>query len=195
MNSNFLKLLYRSRLIKRWSGTECIVEEDVAQHSHSVAIIAYLLCDLMITYHKISIEVGDVVLAAIFHDCSDTILTHIISPVKNNNIQISKAVNLLKQNTYTEMINMLPCEMQGKIGDILYPPKQVKDIIEIADNIDEYCKALSELERGNLEFQGIYQQTLDRLKEDAEQYPFVAQFISIFLEPFKDKDYKFRYLT
>jgi 5'-deoxynucleotidase len=195
MNSNFLKLLYRSSSIKRWSGTNCVYTEDVAQHSYNVSVITYLLCTTMKIYYGIEIDINLAVTKSVFHDCTDTILTHLISPVKKNNKAMQQAVGILEENTRSQIERMLPDEMQEEFKQyVCRSSSLIDEIIEIADNIDVYCKSILELSRGNEEFRIPSEQSSSKLKEDIKNYPFIEQFVSLFLESFAKDDYSFRYL-
>jgi 5'-deoxynucleotidase len=43
MQSSFLAWMLRMPLIKRWSLMFCVKPENIAEHSHQVAIVAHLL--------------------------------------------------------------------------------------------------------------------------------------------------------
>ncbi|WP_287713461.1 YfbR-like 5'-deoxynucleotidase [Blautia sp.] len=195
MQSDFLRLLCRAKLIKRWSGTLCLEEDDVARHTYDVAVITYLLCVILNENSDNKIDTNKAVTVAIFHDCTDMILTHIISPVKKCNSRILNAVDELKKEAENQIVNMLSPTMQKEFFTILEcEDTLINQVVKIADNIDVYCKSLEEIQRGNIEFLTIYKQSLMKLKVHAEKYSYVGEFIDIFLEPCEENNYKFRYL-
>ena len=42
--SNFFAMVSRMRLINRWALMQNTAEENIAEHSHNVAVLAHALC-------------------------------------------------------------------------------------------------------------------------------------------------------
>ncbi len=181
-------------MIRRWSGTRCIFEDNLAIHTYNVIVISYLLCSLIKNYYNIEVNIESVLRKAIFHDSTDIILTHIIAPVKNYNYDTYNMYQKLKGDAFENIIKLLPLELQGDIRNIENAVYLEKQIIEIADNIDVYCKSFQEIEAGNKEFLIPYEQAKKKLDNNIKEKPYIEKFRAIFLESFEFEDYRFRYL-
>lgn len=196
MKSDFLNLLYRMRYIKRWSGTTCFDSEDVAQHSFNVTVITHLLCHIIKFVYNKEIDVEHALSSALYHDCADTILTHIIAPVKNNNGEIKDAISKLKHTAIKQISLMLPEVLQIDLNNLLKREDElIKEVIEMADIIDIYCKSITELNKGNLEFQNPYDQATFKLKCAMESKPYIKTFYDLFLSNFSKGNLYYKYLN
>jgi len=59
-------------LIKRWGLMHCVKPENVAEHSHQVAVIAHLLCVIKKERYNGQLNPDKAVALAIFHEVSET---------------------------------------------------------------------------------------------------------------------------
>ena len=194
LKSDFINLLYRMRYVKRWSGTTCIDCEDAAQHSFNVTVITHLLCHILKSVYHISINIEHALSSALYHDCTDTILTHIISPVKNDNAEIKDAISNLKYKATQHISSMLPEVLQISLDNLLKEDELVKEVIEMADIIDTYCKSSTELKKGNLEFKNPYDQVNCKLKSVIKSKPYIKTFYDLFLLDFSKSELSYKYL-
>ncbi|PXV93365.1 5'-deoxynucleotidase [Lachnotalea glycerini] len=197
MYSDFFSLMHRLRYIYRWNGTNVIYKEDVAQHCFDVALITHLLCEIYNNMNETKINCGDAVICALYHDYTDSILTHIPAPIKNDNNNIKNAIDELKIECKKYILQSLPDEMKNKQGQVFNKmnDKKIKEVIEIADKIDSYRKAKMELLRGNLEFTNAHK----NFKADMDQIYNEKEYVRFFIDTFMSNldnslQAEFRYL-
>ena len=86
--SNFFAYISRMKYINRWGLMRSTREENVAEHSHEVAVIAHALAVIQKKKLGIDIDAGSVVLLALFHDATEIITGDLPTPVKYNNPNI-----------------------------------------------------------------------------------------------------------
>jgi len=192
LESDFVNLLYRMRYVKRWSGTSCLDIEDAAQHSFNVTVITHLLCYILKSVYHESINIEDALSSALYHDCTDTILTHIIAPVKNHCPEIQNAMLTLKHESRLHISSLLPKSLQ--INLFQRKDDLIDEVVEMADIIDTYCKSLTELKKGNIEFQNPYDQVTGKLQRAIDTKPYIKTFYDLFLVGFSKNDFSFKYL-
>lgn len=195
MSSPFYALLYRLKLVPRWSGTFSLQPEDVAQHSHSVTVISHLLCMIKQNIFGEEVDLEEVMAYAIFHDSSNAILTHVIGPVKGHRY-VQKPFRAMEEAVEEKLVEMLPYDLQPSYRKVFSfdGGSDSLQIVEMADQIDALCKAKLELNRGNYEFQVIHDQIEQHVGKQAIQYPYVRYFLDQFLPPLTDRYIDYRYL-
>jgi 5'-deoxynucleotidase len=198
METPFYYLLYRSRLTPRWSGTFCLDPEDVAQHSHSVAIITHILCEIKKTIYNENIDTGTAVLCAIYHDSIDTVLTHIIAPIKKHQI-MSESYDEICKTTESHIQNMLPVEFHAGFENLLRRTDEYSeywDVVSVANKIDRLCKCMFEVSKGNQDFKLILEESERSMDFLVEQYSYANYFMRTFFPNFYTCDSaKSRYLS
>jgi 5'-deoxynucleotidase len=196
MQSNFYALMYRLRSIYRWNGSRTSQTEDVAQHSYGVALISHALCEIKKNIFNEDIDIDKVILYSLYHDAADSILTHIIAPVKNFSQNAKNAFNELKIESINHLLNMLPEELHDAYSAILNGKfnEEVIKIVHIADQIDALCKCKVECLRGNSEFANAYAQMEHIINQLSEEYGYVKYFVETFLPAFELASAEYRYL-
>nr|WP_313904121.1 5'-deoxynucleotidase [Thalassotalea sp. PS06] len=96
MESTFLAWMFRMPLIKRWALMYCVKKENVAEHSHQVAIIAHLLAVIKNEKFGGNINADKVATIALYHEASETQYGDVVSPTKYANKEISREFKKLK---------------------------------------------------------------------------------------------------
>jgi 5'-deoxynucleotidase len=196
MQSNFYALLYRLRSIYRWSGTRALQPEDVAQHSYGVALVSHALCEIKKSIYNEEIDTEKVVIYSLYHDATDSMLTHIIAPIKNFNQNTKNTFNELKTESINHLLNMLPNELYDVYYSTLHGKfdEEIIKVVHIADQIDAFIKCKVEYLRGNAEFTNAYEQTGASIKRLSEEYLYVKYFMETFMESFEFLSAEYRYL-
>ena len=100
--STFLAWMFRMPLIKRWALMYCVKEENIAEHSHQVAIVAHLLAVIRNLKFDGNINADRVATIALYHEASETRFGDIVSPTKYANEQLAhefKRSNALRSKT------------------------------------------------------------------------------------------------
>ncbi len=85
VTSRFFAFLERLRWIQRWGLKRNLVTENVMEHSWQVATIAHALAEIRLRIFGQQIDVGKVVIAALYHDASEIITGRGISADQNAN--------------------------------------------------------------------------------------------------------------
>ena len=89
MSSNFFAMVNRMKLIDRWALMNNSTKENIAEHSHSVAVIAHALA-LIGNNKKFgkSYNAERAALLALYHDTTEVITGDMPTPVKYYNDDI-----------------------------------------------------------------------------------------------------------
>ena len=80
--SNFFAMAGRMRLINRWSLMQNASQENIAEHSHSVAVIAHALCVIGNKKFGKSYNAERCALLDLYHDTTEVITGDMPTPVK-----------------------------------------------------------------------------------------------------------------
>lgn len=153
MNS-FFAYLSRMKLIKRWSLMRNIQEENIAEHSHQVAVIAHALALAANTYFQRHIDVGKVVLLALYHDAGEVVIGDLPTPVKYFNPQIKSSYSQIEDIAKDKLLSFLPQDLSQQYQPLFYPDKDTYEyqLVKAADKLAAYVKCLEEGTAGNREF-------------------------------------------
>lgn len=187
MQSTFLAWVFRMPLIRRWSLMFCHKPENIAEHSHQVAVVSHLLAiiynkNIADPEQKISPEKAATI--ALYHDQIEIYTGDTVTPIKYHNPELTSEFKKLEHSAETLCLDTLPEELKGDFEDILLSrniDKQYARIIKSADVICAYIKTLDELKHHNYEFEHVKLNLEGRL-EQLKAYPEVAYFMDTFLD-------------
>lgn len=73
MNSSFFAMVNRMKLIDRWALMRNTAKENIAEHSHSVAVIAHALALIGNKKFGKSYNASRAALLALYHDTTEVI--------------------------------------------------------------------------------------------------------------------------
>ncbi|GAA4888979.1 5'-deoxynucleotidase [Ferrimonas pelagia] len=182
-SSTFLAWLFRMPLIRRWSLMYCVKPENVAEHSHQVAVVAHLLA--LIKNRKFGGQLipEKAATIALYHECSETRLGDIVSPVKYSNPEITREFKQLEAAAEQQCLATLPAEFQADFAELLVQsqvPAEYATIVKAADVICAYLKAKDELAHHNHEFTHVIDKLAPKM-EELRQQPEVTYFLDVFL--------------
>jgi 5'-deoxynucleotidase len=185
MQSTFLAWMFRMPLIKRWSLMFCVKPENVAEHSHQVAIVAHLLAVIKNKKFLGNINADKVATVALYHEASETRFGDIVSPTKYANPEIAREFKKIEYIAEKQCLQSLPEEFQAMFADIIVQDnvdEQYKEIVKAADILVAYIKALDELNHQNHEFDHVKERLELKLDTIKQQMPEVAYFMDVFLQ-------------
>jgi 5'-deoxynucleotidase len=193
--SPFFALLQRLRSTIRWSGMMALQPEDVAQHSFGVVLIAHALCEIDKQIYGQDPPLQDVLVAALYHDASESILTDVVAPVKKYNPEMEQAFAHLERLAEQQILATLPEPLRPAYKAV-FDKRQgiVADYVHAADKLDALCKCKQELRRGNQEFAIAERQIAESCRRYAEKLPSVGYFMDVFLPAFERSVDEYRYL-
>lgn len=181
----FFALLSRMKYIARWGLMRCTVQENVAEHSHSVAVIAHALAVIKNTYFGGAVDAHRVAVLAMYHDASEIITGDMPTPIKYYNQNIVSAYKDIEHKVGRQLTEMLPEEMQKAYTPLLQPQPEDKELwrlVKAADKLSAYIKCLEEVRMSNPEFQKALESTRESLL--AMELPEVQYFMDHFLESY-----------
>ena len=185
MQSTFLAWMFRMPLIKRWALMFCVKPENVAEHSHQVAIVAHLLAVIKNKKFAGNINVDKVATVALYHEASETRFGDIVSPTKYANPEIAREFKKIEYLAERQCLESLPEEFQAMFADIIVQDNvdpKYKQIVKAADILVAYIKALDELNHQNHEFDHVKERLELKLTTLKQQMPEVEYFMSVFLK-------------
>ncbi|MBY5980627.1 5'-deoxynucleotidase [Ferrimonas balearica] len=181
--STFLAWLFRMPLIRRWSLMYCVKPENVAEHSHQVAIVAHLLAVIKNRLYGGTLVPERAATIALYHECSETRLGDIVSPVKYSNDQITNEFKKLEAAAEQQCLDSLPEELREDFAGLLIQQRvepEYAAVVKAADVICAYLKAKDELAHHNHEFSHVVEKLEPKLAE-LRREPEVAYFLDVFL--------------
>lgn len=181
MRSHFYAYISKIRWLQRWGLKRNTVRENVMEHSWEVAAIAHALGLIRNRYFEGNLDVNAIVVAAIYHDCSEVITGDMPSPIKYHSTEITRVYKSIERQAERELVSLLPPELQADYEPVMVEeklPPEHKAIIKAADTISAYIKCQMELSAGNKEFT---QAALDvKARLDAIELPEVQYFMETF---------------
>ncbi|XPF94602.1 5'-deoxynucleotidase [Colwellia sp. RE-S-Sl-9] len=185
MQSTFLAWMFRMPLIKRWALMFCVKPENVAEHSHQVAIVAHLLAVIKNKKFNGKVNEDRVATVALYHEASETRYGDIVSPTKYANPEIAREFKKIEYLAEQECLASLPEEFQDIFSDLIVQDNveaEYKSIVKAADILVAYIKALDELNHQNHEFDHVEERLGKKIEELQQNMPEVKYFMDMFLQ-------------
>ena len=167
MKSHFFAYISKIRWLQRWGLKRNTINENVMEHSWEVSVIAHALALIRNRFFNGKLDVNAVVVAALYHDCSEVITGDMPSPIKYHSKEITRAYKSIERQAEHELLNLLPDELQQDYRGVMIEaelPAEHKVIIKAADTIAAYVKCKMEVGAGNFEFSTAQQQLEAKLK-------------------------------
>ena len=166
MQHRFFALISRMRYIARWGLMRNTFQENVQEHSHMVAVLAHALAMIRRDICALPADPDRCAAAALFHDASEILTGDLPTPIKYHNQEIRTAYKEIEHSACTQLLKLLPEELQGGYAELLYETdEEVRMIVKEADKLSAYIKCLEEAKAGNTEFDSAGEQTLIALRE------------------------------
>ena len=165
---NFNALLARLKYIPRWSLMRQNVEEDLAQHTSDVALIAHTLCLLSNRKFDRNVNCEKVAVAALYHDVSEILTGDMPTPVKYNNRDIMSAYKAIESHAVNKLLETSDPDIKEDLRPYMTQESLTeyeKKLLKAADKICALTKCMEELQSGNKEFESAYKTTYQSLEE------------------------------
>lgn len=181
MKSHFYAYISKTRWLQRWGLKRNTVVENVMEHSWEVATIAHALGLIRNRYFDGALDVNAIVVAAIYHDCSEVITGDMPSPIKYHSVEITRAYKSIERQAEQELVSLLPDDLKADYEAVMIEdkiPKEHHVIIKAADTISAYIKCQMEVSAGNSEFSKAAEDIMSRL--EAIDLPEVRYFLGTF---------------
>lgn len=153
--SNFFAMVNRMKLIDRWALMRNTSKENIAEHSHNVAVIAHALCIIGNKKFGKDYDAERCAVLALYHDTTEVITGDMPTPVKYYNEDIKSVYKDIERIAGERLLAMLPDEFKEDYTPLF--EKQEADeelwkIVKAADKISALIKCIEEYRMGNQEF-------------------------------------------
>lgn len=154
--SNFFAMVNRMKLIDRWALMRNTSKENIAEHSHNVAVIAHALCTIGNKKFGKSYNAERCAVLALYHDLTEVITGDMPTPVKYYNSEIQGVYKDIEKIAGERLLSMLPDEFKADYQPFFEQKDEDKElwkIVKAADRIDALIKCIEECRMGNKEFE------------------------------------------
>ena len=156
MSSSFFAMVNRMKLIDRWALMRNTSKENIAEHSHSVAVIAHALALTGNKKFGKNYDASRAALLALYHDTTEVITGDMPTPVKYYNDEIKNVYKDIEHIAGERLLNMLPEEFKDDYRSFFEAEESDKALwalVKAADKISALIKCIEEHRMGNLEFE------------------------------------------
>lgn len=154
--SNFFAMVSRMRLIDRWALMQNTAEENIAEHSHNVAVIAHALCVIGNKKFGKTYNAERCALLALYHDTTEVITGDMPTPVKYGSEEMKNVYKNVEALAGERLLAMLPEEFRDDYAPLFEKQENDKELwklVKAADKIDALIKCINETRMGNREFE------------------------------------------
>lgn len=150
----FYAYLDRMKFIKRWQLMRSVRDENIMEHSHSVAVLTHALCAIENGVFGAHVDTKAAVFYALYHEVSEVMTGDLPTPVKYFNNSIHGEYEKLELLAVEKISDTLPKEMKTELYPYLQADKSSTEyrFVKAADKLSAYLKCLEELRSGNNEF-------------------------------------------
>ncbi len=182
MSSHFYAFLSRMKYINRWALMRNTNEENLSQHSHEVAAVAYALCVIGNRRYGKSYNGERAALLGLFHDMPEIITGDLPTPVKYFNPEIKDAYKKVEEVASEKLLETLPDDLKEDFSFLFTENEDDTElwlIVKAADKISALIKCIEERKAGNMEFLKAEVSTFDAIKN--LNMPETEDFINDFL--------------
>lgn len=176
MDSNFFAMVNRMKLIDRWALMRNTTKENIAEHSHCVAVIAHALALIGNKKFGKSYNAERACLLALYHDTTEVITGDMPTPVKYYNDNIKDVYKDIEHIAGERLLEMLPDEFKSDYIPLFEKQSEDKELwvlVKAADKISALIKCIEEHRMGNLEFERALQaqeKLIDEIQLDEVKY-------------------------
>ena len=171
------------RYINRWSLMRSYENENVAEHSHCVAIMAHALCVIENKLFGGSLDENKAAVIALYHETSEVITGDLPTPIKYFNNGITDAYKQLESQAEEKMLRQLPDELVDSFAPLVCDKSSDEyRFVKYADKLAAYVKCIEEINAGNPEFNSAFKtigEWLDNADSRSVNY-FKKNFIDAF---------------
>lgn len=150
----FYAYIDRMKYIKRWQLMRSVRDENIMEHSHSVAVLTHALALIENKIYGGEADVNKAVMYALYHELSEVMTGDMPTPVKYFNGGIHGEFAKLESLAVDKIASTLPIELKTALYPYLQADKDSFEykVVKGADKLSAYIKCLEELRSGNNEF-------------------------------------------
>lgn len=177
--NNFFGMLSRMKYINRWGLMRNNINENIAEHSLQVAIIAHGLAVIGNKRFGRNLNAEHIAMMGIMHDTTEIITGDLPTPIKYYAPEIRDAYKKVENIAANQLLKELPEDMQEAYEDILIEDDSIEwKYVKAADKLSAYIKCIEEKNTGNTDFAKA-EDTIIKALEDMQM-----EEIDVFIEEF-----------
>nr|WP_302690165.1 5'-deoxynucleotidase [uncultured Eubacterium sp.] len=177
--NNFFGMLSRMKYINRWGLMRNNINENIAEHSLQVAIIAHGLAVIGNKRFGRNLNTEHIAIMGIMHDTTEIITGDLPTPIKYYAPEIRDAYKKVENIAANQLLKELPEDMQEAYEDILIEDDSIEwKYVKAADKLSAYIKCIEEKNTGNTDFAKA-EDTIRKALEDMQM-----EEIDVFIEEF-----------
>jgi 5'-deoxynucleotidase len=183
IQSTFLAWILRMPLIKRWAVMHSVKQENIAEHSQQVAVIAHLLVVIKNKFFEGTLNPEKAATIALYHEVSETKLQDINHVTKYHTPALTQEFKKLEEIAEIECLNSLPADLRDEFRPLIVQSQvdsEYKTIVKAADIVSAYLKACDEVSFGNREFEHVKNNLNQMLTSYKDSMPELVYFLNTF---------------
>lgn len=174
MHHSFYAMLGRMKYIVRWGLMRSAAPENLSEHTLEVAYLTHALIALGVSRLGRTLDPGQGVLYALYHDCSEILTGDLPTPVKYGNPNLKDAYREVERQAAARLLDKLPRDLAPAYAPWFEIPPEYAPYVKAADKLSALIKCLEEKKLGNSEFDTAAHSTLEAIHalelEEAEQF-------------------------
>ncbi len=183
LQGKFFSYLSRMRLINRWGLMRCTKTENLAEHTLETVYLAHALGSIRNRRLGGNVDLGKLMMFALYHDVSEILTGDLPTPVKYYNSDITIAYKQLEKQAKHRLFDMLPEDMRPDFTAVTDEPTEPYcTLLSAADKLSALIKCIEEQKTGNGEFNSA-KAALERTLKDM-QLPEADIFMDEYLPAF-----------
>ena len=152
-NYNFFAMVNRMKYIDRWALMPNTQKENIAEHSHSVAVIAHALALIGKREFGKDYDENRVAVLALYHDTTEVITGDMPTPVKYYNDEIKSVYKKIEAVAGQRLLSMLPEEYKADYEPMFEHSEEDRELwllVKAADKISALIKCIEENRMGKI---------------------------------------------
>lgn len=151
--NNFFGMLARMKYIHRWGLMRNTINENIAEHSLEVAVIAHALAVIGNVRLGKHLNEEHIAMMGIMHDTTEIITGDLPTPIKYYAPEIRDAYKRVEHIAANQLLSELPEDMRESYRNILIEDDGEEwKYVKAADKLAAYIKCIQERNTGNTDF-------------------------------------------
>ena len=164
-NYSFFAMVNRMKMIDRWALMYNTSKENIAEHSHSVAVIAHALALIGNKEFGKCYNAERAAALALYHDTTEVITGDMPTPVKYDNDALLAAYRSAEKNAAEKLLARLPEDLHDAFAPLVREEDdpELQTLVKAADRLSALIKCVEERKAGNTEFREAERAARERL--------------------------------
>ncbi len=151
--NNFFGMLARMKYIHRWGLMRNTLNENIAEHSLEVAVIAHALAVIGNVRLGKKLNEEHIAMMGMMHDTTEIITGDLPTPIKYYAPEIRDAYKKVEHIAANQLLSEIPEDMRESYRNILIEDDGEEwKYVKAADKLAAYIKCIQERNTGNTDF-------------------------------------------